>query len=354
MEKLDEILKKISPISLDLEKELQNKLDNLTKPKGSLGKLEEMAKLIGMIKGTLNPAIKRKVSFVFAGDHGVVEEGVSAYPQEVTAQMVYNFLRGGAGINVLSRLANSEVIVVDTGVKEKLKIKNSKLKIRKINYGTKNITKGPAMTRNEAIKSIEAGIEVFEEENRKKRIDIVGVGDMGIGNTTSSSAITSCITLSRVEDVTSRGTGIGKETLKKKVEVIKKALNVNKPKPSDGIDILSKVGGFEIGGIAGVIIASSAYKVPVMLDGFISTAGGLIASKIAPLSTQYMIASHKSVEKGHRIALNYLGKSPLLDLDLRLGEGTGAALGMIIVEAGVKILNEMASFEDAKVSRGED
>ncbi len=354
MRKLEETVNRISPISSYLGKNLQNKLDNLTKPKGSLGRLEEMAKVVGMIKGSLTPIINRKVSFVFASDHGVVEEKVSAFPPEVTAQMVYNFLRGGAGINVLANLAGSEVIVVDIGVKEKIAAKNSKLKVKKINYGTKNMSRGPAMSREEAVKSVEAGIEVFEEENRKGKIDIVGIGDMGIGNTTASSAITACVTSVKVEDVTSKGTGIGEEMLKNKFAVIRKSLDINKPDSSDPIDILSKVGGFEIGGMAGVILSAAANNTPVILDGFISTAGALIAAKIAPESTQYMIASHQSVEKGHKVALNYLGKKPLLNLDLRLGEGTGAALAMILVEAGIRILNEMASFQEAKVSQGEN
>jgi nicotinate-nucleotide--dimethylbenzimidazole phosphoribosyltransferase len=315
--------------------------------------LEELAKQIVEITKNENPLLKNKVIFTLAGDHGVVEEGVSAYPKEVTPQMVYNFLRGGAGINVLARHVDARVVVVDMGVAEK--VQDSKFRIqdfkdRKINYGTKNMTKGPAMTKDEAIRSIETGIGVFEEE-LPNGIDIAGTGDMGIGNTTPSSAIASVITGRPVEDVTGRGTGIDDKSLSKKIAVIKQAISVNKPDGKDAIDVLSKVGGFEIGGIAGVIIACASRRVPVVIDGFISGAGALIAYQLEPKVKDYLIAAHCSVERGHRLVLEYMGLKPLLDLDLRLGEGTGSALGMSIVEASVKILTEMATFQSAAVSQ---
>lgn len=348
MQKLNEILSKIEKIDYSLAKKTQDRLNNLTKPQGSLGRLEELAKQIVEITQNENPSLKNKVIFTMAGDHGVVEERVSAYPKEVTSQMVYNFLKGGAGINVLARHVGARVIIVDMGVACDLE-PHPDLVIKKINYGTKNMARGPAMSREEAIKSIENGIEIFEEE-LNKGIDIVGTGDMGIGNTTPSSAITSVITGKPVEEVTGRGTGIDDETLSNKIEIIKKAIGVNKPNAKDAIDILSKVGGFEIGGLAGIILASASKKVPVVIDGFISGAAALIAYKLEPKVKDYMIASHCSVERGHRLILEYIGLKPLLDLDMRLGEGTGAALGMSIVEASIKILTEMATFQSAAVS----
>lgn len=344
---LRETIEKIRPIDTGLMEEAQRKLDNLTKPQGSLGRLEELAKAVVGITGEIEPCLERKVIFTLVGDHGVVEEGVSAYPKEVTPQMVYNFLSGGAGINVLAKHVGAEVVVVDMGVSEELKIKNEKLKIKKINFGTKNMAKGPAMTRDEAIRAIEAGIEVFEEEGR---IDIVGTGDMGIANTTPSSAIVAVYTGESVERVTGRGTGIDDISWRNKVALIERALEVNKPDPSDPIDVLSKVGGFEIGGLVGIILAGAAHRIPVVIDGFISGAAALIAVGLEPKVKDYLFASHCSVEIGHTLALNKLGLRPILDLNLRLGEGTGAALGINLIEAGCKILTQMATFSSAGVS----
>jgi len=349
MNKIKETISKIEKIDYFLAKEAQKRLDSLTKPQGSLGRLEELAKQIVAITRNENLEFKNKVIFTMAADHGVVEEGISAFPQEVTAQMVYNFLKGGAAINVLARHVGAKVIVVDMGVKERLKVKSERLKVKKIGLGTKNMAKGPAMSREEAIRSIGAGIEVFEEEF-KKGIDIVGIGDMGIGNTTSSSAMVAAITDRPVEEVAGRGTGIDDKTLSHKIEVIKRALNINSPVSNDPIDVLCKVGGFEIGGLCGIILASASKNVPITIDGFICGAAALIAYKLEPKVKDYMIASHCSAEMGHKAVLNYIGLSPILDLDLRLGEGTGAALAMGIVEASIKILNEMATFKNASVS----
>lgn len=352
MGKIKEIIKNITGLDYNLMKKTQERLDNLTKPQGSLGRLEELAKLIVGITAKENPDLKNKVIFTLASDHGVVEEGISAFPKEVTPQMVYNFLSGGAGINVLARHIGAKVLVVDIGVAADLK-PHQELIIKKINYGTKNMTKGPAMTKEEAIKSIEAGIEIFEEE-LPIGIDIVGTGDMGIGNTTSSSAIAAVFTSKPLEDLTGRGTGINDDALKNKIKVIKKSIELNKPDPKDAIDVLSKVGGFEIGGLAGIILAAASKRIPVIIDGFISGAAALIAYHLEPKVKDYMIAAHCSVEKGHKITLDYIGLKPILDLDLRLGEGTGAALAMGVVEAGIKILNEMATFKDAGVSERSD
>ncbi len=348
MRKFEEILKRIKPIDKGLIEQTQKRLDNLTKPPGSLGRLEGLAKQIVAITGKEKPGMKNKVIFTMAGDHGVVAEGVSAFPQEVTPQMVYNFLNGGAGINVLARHVGAKVIVVDMGVAAELKPHNELIN-KKVDLGTKNMTAGLAMTKEQAIRSIEAGMEVVEGE-LKNGVDIIGTGDMGIGNTTPSSAIVSAITGESVSRVTGRGTGINDSALENKIKVIEKALRVNKPDPSNGLDVLSKIGGFEIGGIAGVMLASAANRIPVLIDGFISGAAALIAVTLEPKVADYLIASHCSVEAGHKITLDHIGVKPLFDFDFRLGEGTGAALGIGIAEAAIKILTEMATFGDAGVS----
>ncbi len=348
MNKINKVVKGITGLDHQLMDKAQERLNNLTKPLGSLGRLEELARQVVGITAKENPEFKNKIIFTLAADHGVTDEGVSAFPKEVTAQMVYNFLRGGAGINVLARHVGAKVIVVDIGVAEDLK-DTTGLIIRKIGYGTKNMAKGTAMTRNQAIKSIETGIEIFEEEMRDG-LDIVGTGEMGIGNTTSACAITAVFTKFEVEDITGRGTGIGEQGLKNKIQVIKEAIRINKPDPRDAIDVLTKVGGFEIGGLVGIILAAASRRVPVVIDGFISGAAALIAFGIEPRTKEYMIASHCSVEIGHKAILDYIGLKPILDLNLRLGEGTGAALGISIIEAGIKILTQMATFTSAGVS----
>ena len=352
---IEEIIKEIKPVDADYYAKAQARLDNLTKPKGSLGRLEEIAARIVAITGKLKPSVKNKVIFTMAGDHGICDEGVSAYPQEVTPQMVYNFMRGGAGINVLARHVGAEVIVVDMGVKEKIKVEGAGsgakgFRDKKIACGTKNFAKEPAMTREEAIKSITGGVKVFNEIYEENKIDLAGVGDMGIGNTTPSSAIVAAITGEDVALLTGRGTGINDASYAHKIEVIKKALALHKPDSKDPIDVLSKVGGFEIGGIAGVILAAASKKVPVAVDGFIASCGALLAFEICPNVKDYMFFAHQSVEAGQLAILRRLNQRPILNLDMRLGEGTGAALAMGIIEAAVKVLNEMATFGEAGVS----
>lgn len=348
MEKLSQTVKKITQLNYKLMEEIQLRLDNLTKPLGSLGRLEELAKQISGITGKPSPDLKNKLIFTLAADHGVTEEGVSAYPKEVTTQMVYNFLRGGAGINVLAKHVGAKVIVVDIGVAEDLK-PHPKLIVKKVNYGTKNMAKGAAMTREEAIKAIETGIKIFNAE-LKNGIDILGTGEMGIGNTTAASAITASFSNRPVEEITGRGTGLDDQRLKNKIDIIKRSLSLNKPDPTDPIDVLSKIGGFEIGGLTGIILAAAANKVPVVIDGFISGAAALVAFKIEPKVKDYLIAAHKSQEAGHKIILEHIGLKPLLDLDLRLGEGTGGALGIGLADAAIKILTQMATFKSANVS----
>jgi len=350
MGKLQDVLKQIQPVDTTRTNEIQAQLDNLTKPQGSLGRLEELAKKYCLITGKNKPVIKNKLIFTFAGDHGVTEEGVSAFPKEVTPQMVFNFLRGGAAVNVLAKHVGARVVVVDMGVDHDFEAIEG-LEIRKINRGTRNMVKGPAMTRDEAERAVLAGIELVEKY--RHGLDLLGTGDMGIGNTTPSSAIVSVITGTDPEKVTGRGTGIDDRSLQNKVAIIRKAIAVNNPDPKDALDVLAKVGGYEIAGIAGLVLGAALYRIPVIVDGFISTAGALIAAELNPLVKGYIIAAHQSVEIGHRKMLEHLEQVPLLDLNLRLGEGTGAALGMSLVEAGLKVLGEMATFADAGVAEKE-
>jgi nicotinate-nucleotide--dimethylbenzimidazole phosphoribosyltransferase len=350
---LNSLSERITHTNGKFGEEAQERLDNLTKPQGSLGRLEEFAKQLVAITEQKMPELDKKVVFTFAGDHGVADEGVSAFPKEVTPQMVLNFVNGGAGINVLARHAGAEVVVVDIGVDYDFADvgarSNVPLLLKKVVSGTKNIRKGPAMTREEAVKCIEVGMELATEY-AEKGYKIFGTGDMGIANTTPSSAITNVLTGVSVEDITGRGTGINDEAWKNKVQVIKDAIEINKPDASDPIDVLAKIGGTEIGGIAGLVLGAAANKIPVVVDGFISTAGALIAYCINPKTRDYMFAAHKSQEIGHTALLDKMGLRPIVDLDLRLGEGTGSALAMLLIEAGLKIYKEMATFEEAAVS----
>jgi len=339
---------KIDALDEELMRQAQTRLDRLTKPLGSLGRLETLAKQIVGITRQLRPTVERKVIITMAADHGVVEEGVSAYPQAVTGQMVYNFLRGGAGINVLARHVGARVVVVDMGVATDLAL-HPDLVVKKIGYGTRNLANGPAMTNDEMHRAIEAGREIVTREI-EQGADIVGTGDMGIGNTTASSAIAAAMTGQPVKLVTGRGTGIDDAAYEKKVLVIQRALDVNAPNPADPLDVLVKVGGFEIAGLVGVILGGAQARRPIVIDGFISGAAALIATALEPRVHGYLIASHRSQEPGHQIMLEQLGLQPLLNLDLRLGEGTGGALAMSLVEAACKVLNEMATFEEAAVS----
>ena len=341
-------ISQIEPLDENAMEAAKERQDSLTKPRGSLGILEDLSIRIAGITGNPAPKIKEKVIITMAGDHGVTDEGVSAYPKEVTPQMVLNFLGGGAGINVLAKHVGARVVVVDIGVAADIPA-HPDLISKKIASGTKNMTKGPAMTLEEAEKSIEAGIEIFEDE-LKKGADIVGTGDMGIGNTTPGSAIAAAFTGEDVGKVTGRGTGVDDSTFENKIKIIETAFEVNKPDPGDPMDVLSKVGGFEIGGLAGVILAGAKNRVPVVVDGFISGAAALIATELAPQAKGYIIASHRSAEAGHRTMLEYMELVPLFDLNLRLGEGTGAALGISLAEASVNILSEMATFGEAGVS----
>ena len=349
MKRLNELLDTIKPIDQMLFKKARERLDKMAIPRGSLGRLEEFAQRIVAIKGTLKPEIKRKTVVVFAGDHGVVEEGVSAFPQDVTLQMVYNFIRGGAGINVLSRHVGADVIVVDIGVASDLEPQKGLL-LKKVAKGTKNMAKAPAMSREEALKALFIGVDIADDLKLQK-VDIIGTGDMGIGNTTPSSAITAVLARQTVEEVTGRGTGITDEMLIKKIDIIKVSIHLNQPDATDPIDVLGKVGGFEIAGIAGLIIGAASHRLPIVIDGFISTAAALVAVSLKPVINEYIFAAHKSQERGHEVLLEWLKQKPILDLSLRLGEGTGAVLGMSLIESGVKILREVLTFEEAGVRK---
>lgn len=351
MSLLQETLSRIVPQDASIRAKAHARLAALTMPYWALGRLLDLAEDLAGITRSLHPPIARKAIFTMAGDHGVVAEGVSKYPQEVTPQMVANFVAGGAGINALARQAGATVNVVDMGVAADLGPLAAAGKIisRRIGPGTRNMAVGPAMSRKEAEAALEAGIDIAL--TAASAVDIFGTGDMGIGNTTPSSAIVAVLSGRPVAEVTGHGTGIDGGQFANKVRVIEKSIDLNRPDREDGLDILAKVGGFEIGGIAGLILGAAALQKPVVVDGFISTAGALIAYALCPTAAQYMIAAHRSVEKGHRIALDILGKEPLIDLDLRLGEGTGSALAMNFIEASVRILTEVATFDEAKVSK---
>ncbi|HEY6084942.1 MAG TPA: nicotinate-nucleotide--dimethylbenzimidazole phosphoribosyltransferase [Nitrospira sp.] len=345
---LTEVLKQICDVDERVARDTALRLDRLTKPQGSLGRLEELAVQYCTMTGERKPAVPKGVVFTFAADHGVVDEGVSAYPREVTAQMVLNFLRGGAAVNVLARHAGVEVQVVDIGVAYEFEPIASLIN-RKLMKGTRNMAHEPAMDRTTAEQALMVGIDLATDAAREG-VGLIATGDMGIGNTTASAAITAILTASNVDDVTGQGTGIDEHGRRKKVEVIERALTRLRPDPVDAIDVLAKVGGLEIAGMAGLILGSAAAKVPVVLDGFIAGASALIACELQPRCRQYLIASHRSVERGHTVVLDHLRLKPLLDLDLRLGEGTGACLAMGLVQAAIKILTEMATFGEAGVS----
>jgi nicotinate-nucleotide--dimethylbenzimidazole phosphoribosyltransferase len=335
---------------LDIEKMrlARSRQDRLIKPAGSLGRLEELSVLLAGIQRKAAPVIKDKVIITMAGDHGVTAEGVSLYPAVVTAQMVRSFLKGQAAINVLARTAGARVVVVDTGIASELTPQQGLIS-HKIGYGTRNMVKGPAMSREEASRAIATGIEVATSE-KAKGMDIIGTGDMGIGNTTAAAAITAIMTGHPPDEVTGRGTGIDEVQRRHKITIISRALACNSPDRRDPLGVLAGVGGFEIAGLAGVILAAAASRTPVVIDGFISGAAALIAVGLAPEVKNFLIAGHVSAEPGHKITLQHLGLKPLLDLELRLGEGTGAVLAFFLVEAAARILSEMPTFEEAGIS----
>lgn len=346
MRSLAGLLAAISPADPRAGALAQRHLDELTKPPGSLGRLEEIAARLVMLTG-LAPRVTKPVVFTFAADHGVVAEGVSAYPQSVTAQMVENFLRGGAAINVLARQAGARVVVADFGVANPIGLFPELVRVS-FGPGTQNIARGAAMTRDDAVAAVEAGARLAEEAIAAGA-DLVATGEMGIGNTTAASAITCAITGAPPEAVTGRGTGVDEAAWVAKVDVVRRALAVNAPDPADGVDVIAKVGGFEIAGLMGVILAGAAHRVPVALDGFIAGAAALAALTVAPGARDALFASHRSTEPGHDVALHHLGLVPYLDLSMRLGEGTGAALFIHLARAAALVYSDMATFKSAGV-----
>ena len=347
---LQKTLNAIQTPDANIRSQARERLSQLTMPHWALGRVMNVAEDLAAICGTIKPSVVKKVIVIMAADHGVTREGVSQYPSEVTPQMVHNFVRGGAAINALAELAQASVVIVDMGVAADLSslVAEGKIIDKKIRLGTANMAQGPAMSRQEAITALENGISIAMDISGG--YDLFATGDMGIGNTTASAAILAALTGCPVESATGRGTGIDDDRLRHKVEVIKEALKVNRPDAADPIDVLAKVGGLEIGGIAGFILGCAANGKPVVVDGFISTAGALIAHALCPTSANYMIAGHCSAETGHKEMLKRLGKKALLDLDMRLGEGTGACLAMNLVDAAQRILTQVATFAESAVS----
>ena len=348
MSLLEEIRPRIVAPDERVRAEIQKRLDGKTKPRRSLGRLEDLVSTVAAIQGTDRPDVRKKSIVVMAGDHGVAGEGVSAFPQEVTAQMVLNFASGGAAISVLARQAGAEVIIVDMGCRVAPPAHPAVLD-RRIGAGTRSITKGPAMKREEAIRALDAGI-VVAGDLADQGVRLMGLGDMGIGNTTAASAMAAAFLGASPEEMTGRGTGIDDDGYRRKVDAVRRALETNRPDPGDAIDVLSKVGGFEIAGLTGVVLGAAARRVPVITDGLISTAAAVAAVRLVPEAAGIVLPSHQSVEKAHPRLLAALGARSLFDLEMRLGEGTGAALAMHLVEASVRILDEMATFESAGVS----
>lgn len=345
---LDRVIAGIPPAHPYAIQAAQYRQYQLTKPPGSLGRLEEISIQLAGIFGTSRPSIRDKTIIVAAGDHGVVDQAVTDYPQEVTGQMVSNFLAGGAAISVIAGKLGINLVIVDAGIIQPLP-PHPDLRVVRAGPGTSDITAGPAMTGAQARQCLSAGVRLAHEV-AASGADLIGTGDMGIGNTTASSAIVSALTRTAPEETTGRGTGRSDLELQHKIEVVEKSLSVNQPDPEDPIDVLAKVGGLEIGVLAGVMLGAAYVRRPIILDGFISGAAALIANFLSPYARDYMFAAHLSAEQGHRIVLSHLGLRPVLELEMRLGEGTGAALAMPIVEAAATCLASMATFAEARVS----
>jgi nicotinate-nucleotide--dimethylbenzimidazole phosphoribosyltransferase len=345
---LQETILQIMPLDEKAMASARARQAQLTKPPGSLGRLETLSLQLAGITRRARPRFHDPVIITLAGDHGIARQGVSAYPPQVTPQMVFNFVNGGAAINVLARHVGARVVVGDLGVDAEFPAALN-LAHKKIARGTRDFSIAPAMTRAQAERAIVAGIEIVNAEIARGA-DLIGTGDMGIGNTTASSAIVAALTHHPPRVVTGRGTGVDDATLAHKIALIERALAQHQPDPRDALDVLSKVGGFEIGGLAGVMLGAAAQRVPVVIDGFISGAAALLAFTLAPHVRDYLVPAHRSVEIGHRVILDTLGLLPLLDLDLRLGEGTGAALGIALCLAAAKLLDEMTTFAEAGVS----
>ena len=340
----------IQPVdSPDLQLILQQRLDNLTKPPGSLGRLEQLALRYGLARGTADLHLRRKSMHVFCADHGIAAEGVSAYPAAVTVQMVRNFVRGGAAINVICRQLGIETTIVDMGINGPVEAGTLNCRIA---LGTRNWLHEPAMTAGQAVQCVEAGIKLATEAARAA--DVLGVGEMGIGNTTTAAALFSLFSGIDPQLAVGPGTGVTADVVVRKAEVVRQALRLHAPAASDPMGVLAAVGGFDIGGICGFLLGAAAQRLPVVMDGFITGAAALIAQALSPHLRDYLFFSHLSAESGHARMLEFLGVQPLLSLDMRLGEGTGAALGINLIETAVRIYTEMATFSEAQVSRNSE
>lgn len=332
-----------------LQEIIQRRLDNLTKPPGSLGRLEQLALRYGLARGAAEFTLLRKSIYVFCADHGIAAEGVSAYPAAVTVQMVRNFVRGGAAINVICRQFGIDTSIVDMGINGP--VETGTLNCR-VALGTRNWLHEPAMTAGQAVQCVEAGIALATEAARTA--DILGVGEMGIGNTTTAAALFSAFSGIDPQLTVGLGTGVSADVLLRKGEVIRQALRLHAPSATDPIGVLAAVGGFDIGGICGFLLGAAAQRVPVVMDGFITGAAALVAQALSPNLRDYLFFSHLSAESGHARMLEFLGSQPLLSLDMRLGEGTGAALGINLIETAVRLYTEMATFAEASVSRNSE
>ena len=352
MQVLQTTIDAIRPPDKAIQQAALQRLADQARPQGSLGVLEQVSARLAAIAGTLDVRLHNKTIVTCAGDHGVVDEGVSLFPQEVTARMVYNFIAGGASVSVLAAHAGATVRVADLGVKYDFE-PDLPIFHKKVGKGTANFAKRPAMSRAQAIRSIEAGIEIVDQLVAEGTIDLLGTGDMGIGNTTASSAVIAAFSGLEVNKLTGRGTGISDAALAHKIMVIEQALALHMPDPDDPLDILAKVGGFEIGGLAGLVIGAAAHSIPVVCDGLIATAGALIACELAPLAKSYLFAGHNSVEAGHRYMLGRLGTVPLLDLHFRLGEGTGAAMAMHLLDAATRVLADIKTFAEVGIANAQ-
>jgi nicotinate-nucleotide--dimethylbenzimidazole phosphoribosyltransferase len=351
-----EAVDRIDPLDDGAMAAARQRLDGLTKPLGSLGRLEELAITLAGITGRPDAPVARRHVVVAAADHGVARRGVSAYPSEVTAQMVANFVAGGAAVNVLAEAVGASVTVVDVGVAAPIRDtgrdqpRGGRLVSARIRNGTADMTSGPAMSRAEALRAMEVGIGLVDDLRTHGGVDVLAIGDMGIGNTTAASAVTAALTGEPVSRVTGRGTGVDDEALARKVDAIERALTVNRPDPGDPVGVVAAVGGLEIAALTGTLLGAAAHRVPVILDGFITGAAALIGAGLQPALAPRLIASHRSPEPGHDIVLARLGLRPYLDLDLRLGEGSGAVLVIGLLVTACRIRDGMATFESAGIS----
>ena len=349
---LEEIIHSIQPLDPTWVDKARQRTDQLVMPPRALGRLHDLAEQLCAVQQTLEPRIETKAVLIMAGDHGVARDGVSAFPQEVTGAMVATFLAGGAGINAIARHVDAQVRVVDMGIFPEISPQSVDgghcLRVSKIGRGTASFVDGPAMTHDQARQAVLTGF-AHAADLFRDGVEVIGTGDMGIGNTTPSAAIGAVITGAHLDDMVGRGTGVDDAGLGRKKEVVARALSANNPDPGDGLDVLAKVGGFEIGGIAGTALAGAYYRKPVVIDGFISTAGALIAQSLCPRVTAYLIAGHQSEEPGHKLMLKHLGLTPVLDLGMRLGEGTGGALAMSIIGGALRVFREVMTFEEAGI-----